>query len=206
MSGTQNGRSPRSVALVGPYSSGKSTLFEALMEAAGTPVKRPADPRNRPATTEVRLGHCSYLGDAWTVLDCPGSVEFASKRLCAGHGRSRRGGVRTGAGARTDGRADPQAAGGRRRAAHPVHQQDRYAGRQRERHARRIAGICRLAAGAAPGADHGWRGGERLCRCGERAGVSLPQGSGIRVDADSVRDAGRRAGCAEQAGRGAGGS
>ena len=83
MSGTQNGRSPRSVALVGPYSSGKSTLFEALMEAAGTPVKRPADPRNRPATTEVRLGHCSYLGDAWTVLDCPGSVEFAYETSCA---------------------------------------------------------------------------------------------------------------------------
>ena len=83
MSGTQNGRSPRSVALVGPYSSGKSTLFEALMEAAGTPVKRPADPRNRPATTEVRLGHCSYLGDAWTVLDCPGSVEFAYETGCA---------------------------------------------------------------------------------------------------------------------------
>jgi elongation factor G len=71
------------VALVGPYSSGKSTLFEALMEAAGTPVKRPADPRNRPATTEVRLGHCSYLGDAWTVLDCPGSVEFSYETSCA---------------------------------------------------------------------------------------------------------------------------
>jgi elongation factor G len=71
------------VALVGPYSSGKSTLFEALMEAAGTPVKRPADPRNRPATTEVRLGHCSYLGDAWTVLDCPGSVEFAYETASA---------------------------------------------------------------------------------------------------------------------------
>jgi elongation factor G len=83
MSGTQNGRSPRSVALVGPYSSGKSTLFEALMEAAGTPVKRPADPRNRPATTEVRLGHCSYLDDAWTVLDCPGSVEFSYETSCA---------------------------------------------------------------------------------------------------------------------------
>ena len=27
---------------------------------------------------------------------------------------------------------------------------------------------------------------ERLCRCGERAGVSLPQGSAIRADADSV--------------------
>ena len=77
MSGTQNGRSPRSVALVGPYSSGKSTLFEAMMEAAGAPVKRPADPRNRPMTTEIRLGHCTYLGDQWAVLDCPGSIEFS---------------------------------------------------------------------------------------------------------------------------------
>jgi elongation factor G len=83
MSGSQNGKSPRSVALVGPYSSGKSTLFEALMEAAGAAVKRPADPRNRPATTEVRLGHCSYLGDAWSVLDCPGSIEFAYETSCA---------------------------------------------------------------------------------------------------------------------------
>ena len=77
MSGEQNGRSPRSVALVGPYGVGKSTLFDALMEAAGAPVKRPADPRNRPSTTEIRLGHCAYLGDRWSVLDCPGSVEFA---------------------------------------------------------------------------------------------------------------------------------
>lgn len=76
-SGTKNGRSPRSVALVGPYSSGKSTLFDALMEVAGSPPKRPADPRNRPATTEIRLGHCEYLGDKWSILDCPGSIEFA---------------------------------------------------------------------------------------------------------------------------------
>ena len=83
MSGTQNGRSPRSVALVGPYSSGKSTLFEALLDAAGAPVKRPADPRNRPMTTEIRLGHCSYLGDPWSVLDCPGSIEFAHQTCSA---------------------------------------------------------------------------------------------------------------------------
>ncbi|HEY6433922.1 MAG TPA: elongation factor G [Acetobacteraceae bacterium] len=71
------------MALLGPYSSGKSTLFEALMEAAGCPVKRPADPRNRPMTTELRLGHCSYLGDQWAVLDCPGSVEFAHEVAAA---------------------------------------------------------------------------------------------------------------------------
>jgi elongation factor G len=83
MSGTKNGRSPRSVALVGPYSSGKSTLFEMLLDAAGAPVKRPADPRNRPMTTEIRLGHCSFLGDAWSILDCPGSIEFSHQTCSA---------------------------------------------------------------------------------------------------------------------------
>ena len=83
MAGTGNGRSPRSVALVGPYSSGKSTLFEALLEAAGAPVKRPADPRNRPMTTEIRLGHATYLGDEWSILDCPGSIEFAHQTCAA---------------------------------------------------------------------------------------------------------------------------
>lgn len=83
MSGITNGRSPRSVALVGPYSSGKSTLFDALMEVAGSPPKRPADPRNRPMTTEVRLGHCEFLGDKWTILDCPGSIEFSHEAEAA---------------------------------------------------------------------------------------------------------------------------
>jgi elongation factor G len=68
---------PRSVALIGPYGSGKSTLFEALMAAAGTPLKRPGDIRKRVVSTELRLGHCSFLGDRWSILDCPGSVEFS---------------------------------------------------------------------------------------------------------------------------------
>jgi elongation factor G len=84
MSGTpQQGRKPRSVALVGPYGSGKSTLFDALMEAAGAPIRRPADPRNRPMSTELRLGHCAYLGDAWSIIDCPGSIEFAHEAAAA---------------------------------------------------------------------------------------------------------------------------
>jgi elongation factor G len=68
---------PRSIALIGPYGSGKSTLFDALMAAAGASLKRPGDVRKRVVTTEVRLGHCSFLGDRWSILDCPGSVEFA---------------------------------------------------------------------------------------------------------------------------------
>ena len=83
VSENQNGRRPRSVALVGPYGSGKSSLFEALLEAAGSPVKKPADPRNRPSTTELRLGHCTYLGDTWSILDCPGSIEFAYEAAAA---------------------------------------------------------------------------------------------------------------------------
>jgi elongation factor G len=83
MTESRNGGSPRSVALVGPYSGGKSTLFEALMEVAGTAVKKPADPRNRPMTTELRIGHCTYLGDPWAIIDCPGSVEFAHETRSA---------------------------------------------------------------------------------------------------------------------------
>jgi elongation factor G len=77
MTKSRNGENPRTVALVGPQGSGKSTLFDALMEAAGAAVKRPADPRNRPSTTSIRVGHCSFLDEAWSILDCPGSIEFA---------------------------------------------------------------------------------------------------------------------------------
>lgn len=84
---SRNGENPRSVALVGPQGSGKSTLFDALIQTAGTQtagaetaaaaVKRPPGPRDRPATTAIRTGHCTYLDEAWSILDCPGSIEFA---------------------------------------------------------------------------------------------------------------------------------
>ena len=34
-------------------------------------------------TTEVRIGHCTYLDDPWAVLDCPGSIEFAHEANAA---------------------------------------------------------------------------------------------------------------------------
>ncbi|MBC4016521.1 elongation factor G [Siccirubricoccus deserti] len=74
------GASPRSIALVGPQGSGKSTLFEAMLAAAGAPTRRGA---NRGMGTELRLGHGSFMGESWAIIDCPGSVEFAHDADCA---------------------------------------------------------------------------------------------------------------------------
>ena len=67
---------PRCAALVGPYGTGKSALFEALLPAAGHPARRAANGRAHVPGTETRIGHASFLGDPWTLLDCPGSIEF----------------------------------------------------------------------------------------------------------------------------------
>ncbi|MDO9709474.1 elongation factor G [Paracraurococcus lichenis] len=80
-----NGRSPggakpRSVALIGPQGAGKSALFDALLAAAGAPPRR-GGPRGM--GTELRLAHASHNGDTWSLLDCPGSVEFAHDAACA---------------------------------------------------------------------------------------------------------------------------
>ena len=64
---------PRTVALVGPYGSGKSTLFEALLATAGSPLRRGAERIG----SDVRLAHCSFMDEPWALIDCPGSVEFA---------------------------------------------------------------------------------------------------------------------------------
>lgn len=80
---------PRCVALVGPYLSGKTTLLEALLFASGTTHRRGTskegntvgdhvpEARARQMSTELNVAAAIYLGDAWTFLDCPGSVELA---------------------------------------------------------------------------------------------------------------------------------
>jgi elongation factor G len=77
------GARPRSIALVGPYGSGKSTLFDALVTAAGGPGKRPGEVRGRTASTDLRLANCHFMSDPWTILDCPGSVEFVREAQAA---------------------------------------------------------------------------------------------------------------------------
>jgi len=74
---------PRSVALVGPYGVGKSTLLDALLAGADTPPKRAPGSRTHNMTTALRVVHCSFLGDPWSIIDCPGSVEFVYEAACA---------------------------------------------------------------------------------------------------------------------------
>ncbi|HKO10175.1 MAG TPA: GTP-binding protein, partial [Alphaproteobacteria bacterium] len=79
---------PRCAALVGPYTSGKTTLLESLLFVTGAiPRKGSIKERNtvgdsapearaRQMSSEVNVASTSYLGDKWTFLDCPGSIEF----------------------------------------------------------------------------------------------------------------------------------
>jgi len=86
---------PRCAALVGPYTSGKTTLLEALLAATGATSRRgtvkdgntvgdhAAEARARQMSTEINVATTSFLGDSWTFLDCPGSIELAYEAQCA---------------------------------------------------------------------------------------------------------------------------
>jgi elongation factor G len=85
--GTTNGRSPRCIALIGPHSSGKTTLFEALLARTGVTGHEGADIRKtigdhspeaqaHGMSVELNVADIEFLGDHFTLLDCPGSVEF----------------------------------------------------------------------------------------------------------------------------------
>ena len=80
---TPGGAAPRTVALIGPQGSGKSSLFDALLAAAGSPPPRRTEARSRAMGTETRPGHCELMGENWALLDCPGSVEFAQEAAAA---------------------------------------------------------------------------------------------------------------------------
>src|ERR1700719_700822 len=80
---------PRCAALIGPYLSDKTTLLDALLHASAGTSRRGsvrdgtsvgdhvAEARARQMSTELNVANATYLGDPWTILDCPGSVELA---------------------------------------------------------------------------------------------------------------------------------
>ena len=86
-----NGRvaGPRCIALVGPFASGKTTLLEAILERTGAITRQgtvsekntvgDASPEARAhqMSVEVNIAETEFMGDKLTILDCPGSIEFA---------------------------------------------------------------------------------------------------------------------------------
>ena len=80
---------PKCIALVGPFSSGKTTLLEAILARTGA-IARPgtvaagtttgdhsAEARAHQMSVEATVATCDFMGESLTFVDCPGSIEFA---------------------------------------------------------------------------------------------------------------------------------
>jgi elongation factor G len=79
---------PRCIALVGPFQSGKTTLLEAILartgaiqrqgtvEAGTTVADASKESRHHKMSVELSVATTEFMGDSYTFIDCPGSVEF----------------------------------------------------------------------------------------------------------------------------------
>lgn len=81
----------RNVAIVGPYSSGKTTVLESLLfitqaltrkgsiKDGNTVSDSVPEARDRQMSVEVSAASLDYADIHFTFLDCPGSIEFAQE-------------------------------------------------------------------------------------------------------------------------------
>lgn len=79
---------PRAAAIVGPFASGKTSLFESLLFATSAVPRQGTikdgntigdsspEARNHLMSVEPNIASVEYLGERWTFVDCPGSIEF----------------------------------------------------------------------------------------------------------------------------------
>ncbi len=84
---------PRAVAILGPYGSGKTSLLESIAAVTGAAQRKGAvadgssigdaapEARARQMSTELNVLATRFLGEDFTFLDCPGSVELAGEAL-----------------------------------------------------------------------------------------------------------------------------
>ena len=81
-------RGPRCIALVGPFQSGKTTLLEAILARSGGIVRAGSvdagtsvgdsspEARRHKMGVGLTAATTAFMGDSYTFIDCPGSVEF----------------------------------------------------------------------------------------------------------------------------------
>jgi elongation factor G len=86
--GSGSGRSSRCIALIGPYLSGKTTLLESILARTGAIPRQGSIPekntvgdssveaRDHGMSVEINVADVNFLGDTFTFIDCPGSIEF----------------------------------------------------------------------------------------------------------------------------------
>ncbi|RFB81399.1 elongation factor G [Methylovirgula sp. 4M-Z18] len=79
---------PRLIAIVGPYQSGKTTLLESLLARGGALQRQgkvsdgtslgdaTPEARAHQMSVEPNIACVDYMGDRYTFVDCPGSIEF----------------------------------------------------------------------------------------------------------------------------------
>src|ERR1700751_367541 len=79
---------PRCIALVGPFQSGKTTLLEAILARTGAIQRQGTidgentvgdaskEARHHKMSVELSVASTNFMGDTYTFIDCPGSVEF----------------------------------------------------------------------------------------------------------------------------------
>ena len=84
----RHAKGPRCIALVGPYQSGKTTLLEAILYRCGAIPRQgrladkntigdaSAEARTLGMGVEVNVATANFMGESFTFLDCPGSIEF----------------------------------------------------------------------------------------------------------------------------------
>ena len=80
---------PRCIALVGPFQSGKTSLLEAILARTGAIVRAGSvdagtsfgdsgtEARQHKMGIALTAASTTFMGDNYTFIDCPGSVEFA---------------------------------------------------------------------------------------------------------------------------------
>lgn len=87
----QNGttpKGPRCIALVGPFQSGKTTLLEAILARTGAIPRQGSvdggtsvgdaskEARAHKMSVEATFASTNFMGESYTFVDCPGSIEF----------------------------------------------------------------------------------------------------------------------------------